>query len=157
MTATDDVTPRVMAPQHTAVVRARLPIGDLPGWLPGVYRAVDDYLHRGGLAPSGPAFARYTPLEGEVAVEAGYPVPVPVAGDGWVHPSTLPGGPVAVATGHGGQESMDERLRVVHRWLSAHGCVPAGAHWEVYFTDPETEPDPARWRVDIVAPYAERS
>lgn len=153
MSAAHDVTPRVMAAQHTAVVRARLPAADLPGWLPGALCAVDDYLHRVGLAPSGPAFARFTFLDGDVAVEAGYPAPAEVAGDGWVHPSTLPGGPVAVTTRHAVRDGVDEPLQAVRGWLAARGCAPAGPHWEVYFTDPETEPDPARWRVDVVVPF----
>ncbi|HZN16685.1 MAG TPA: GyrI-like domain-containing protein [Micromonosporaceae bacterium] len=155
MSATHDVTPRVMGAQHTAVVHARLPAGDLPGWLPGVLRAVDDYLHRVGLAPCGPAFARYTFLDGDIAVEAGYPSPAEVAGDGWVHPSTLPGGRVAVTTRHAVEDGVAEPLEAVRCWLAARGYAPAGPHWEVYFTSPEAVLDPARWRIDVVVPYAE--
>ncbi len=27
--------------------------------------------------------------------------------------------------------------------------------WEVFFSDPATEPDPATWRTEIVQPYRE--
>jgi hypothetical protein len=30
--------------------------------------------------------------------------------------------------------------------------APAGPMWEMYLTDPATEPDPAKWRIDIYYP-----
>ena len=32
----------------------------------------------------------------------------------------------------------------------------AGPHWEVYYDDPNAEPDPSRWRTDVVVPYSVR-
>jgi len=29
---------------------------------------------------------------------------------------------------------------------------PAGLPWEVYLTDPAKEPNPSRWRTDVVLP-----
>jgi effector-binding domain-containing protein len=53
----------------------------------------------------------------------------------------------------GSYESLDRAYAAVHRWLDDEGYAPAGPHWEVYFTDPAAEADPARWRTDIVVPY----
>ena len=38
-------------------------------------------------------------------------------------------------------------------WVSSHGGEPAGAPWEVYFSDPAVEPDPATWHTEVVQPY----
>jgi effector-binding domain-containing protein len=37
-------------------------------------------------------------------------------------------------------------------WVSSHGGEPAGGLWQVYFSDPASEPDPATWRTEIVQP-----
>jgi effector-binding domain-containing protein len=34
----------------------------------------------------------------------------------------------------------------------AQGRRPASTMWEVYLTDPEEEPDPARWRTEVYWP-----
>ena len=38
------------------------------------------------------------------------------------------------------------------RWLAELGLHPTGPLWEVYWSDPEAEPDPATWRTEIFAP-----
>ena len=37
-------------------------------------------------------------------------------------------------------------------WVSSCGGEPAGDLWEVCFSDPASEPDPATWRTEIVQP-----
>jgi effector-binding domain-containing protein len=37
-------------------------------------------------------------------------------------------------------------------WIAEQGRRPAGAPWEVYWSDPREEPDSARWRTEIVWP-----
>ena len=53
-----------------------------------------DRLAARGQAPSGPAFLRYLVIDmaGELVVQAGVPVSVPVEGDGHVEPDELPAG-----------------------------------------------------------------
>jgi effector-binding domain-containing protein len=38
-------------------------------------------------------------------------------------------------------------------WVGEHGGELAGDPWEVYFSDPAREPDPRRWRTEIVMPF----
>jgi len=147
------VTTRVLTDRYTAVVRGEMPADELPAWLAGVFAAVGDYLDRAGVAPAGPPFARYSSLGDVVAVEAGFPVPTEVPGDGLVEPSALPDGPAAVTTHWGGYESLDTAYRACRTWLDDHGYQPAGPHWEVYHTDPASETDPAQWRTDVVVPF----
>jgi effector-binding domain-containing protein len=152
-TLTYTVRDRVLAGRYTAVARGELPGAQLPGWLASAFGAVYDYLRRAGIPPTGPPFARLTFLGETVAVEAGFPVPYEVAGAPGVEPSTLPDGPAAVVTHLGRYEDMDRAYQAARDWLAERGLAPAGPHWEVYYTDPNAEPDPSRWRTDVVVPY----
>ena len=38
--------------------------------------------------------------------------------------------------------------------MKADGAAPAEVMWEFYVTDPETEPDPAKWRTRVIWPTA---
>jgi effector-binding domain-containing protein len=144
---------RALPGQATAVRRARLTAGDLPGWLADTYAQVETYLRSTGTAMVGPPFARYVFHNGAVDVEAGFPVVRPVAGDDGVQPSRLPPVVAAVTTHHGRYEAVEDAYRAIIAWLTDRGWEPTGGHWEVYFGDPAREPDPARWRTDLVVPY----
>jgi effector-binding domain-containing protein len=153
MTMTYDVTDLVLTGQFTAVVRGEIPREKLPAWLERTFHDVIQYLSRHHIEATGPPFARYTFLGDQVAVEAGFPVPCEVPPDGRVQPSRLPAGPAAVTIHHGRYEDLEDAYAAARRWLTTHGRAPIGAHWEVYHTDPSVEPDPARWRTDVVLPY----
>jgi effector-binding domain-containing protein len=142
-----------LAEQPTAVVRASMPAAHLPGWLPVVYHEVTAHLAAVGVPAAGPPFARFSFHDDLVDAEAGFPVPHVVAGAGRITPASLPAGPVALTTHLGRYESLTGAYDAVAAWLKERGLEPAGPHWEVYYTDPQTEPDPTRWRTDIVAPY----
>jgi effector-binding domain-containing protein len=153
MTIVYDIQRQVSTHRDTAVCRGEMPAAELPGWLAGPFRAVSDYLTNTRVAPTGPPFARFTFLGDTVAVEAGFPVPGEVGGEGAVEPSALPDGPAAVTTHAGRYEELDHAYAAIHAWLDAHGYAASGPHWEVYYTDPNAEPDPALWRTDVVQPY----
>ncbi len=153
MVITYEITDRILLDQYTAVVRGEMPAEDLPAWFAETYRSVYEYLGRAHVLPTGPPFARYSFLEGVVAVEAGFPVPWEVAGEGPIEPSTLPDGHAAVTIHMGRYEDLPMAYEAVHHWLREHGRAPAGPHWEVYYTDPNAEPDPTQWRTELVVPY----
>jgi effector-binding domain-containing protein len=152
-TLSHTITQTVLTDRCTAVVRGEMPADELPAWLSTVFGTVHDYLVRDGIHAAGPPFARFTFLGDLVAVEAGFPVPREVPGEGVVEPSTLPDGPAAVTSHYGRYEDVDRAYLACRAWLDDHGYQPAGPHWEVYYTDPRREPDPARWRTDVVVPF----
>lgn len=156
MITTYEIVSRDLAAQITAVVRGEMPVAELGDWLADTYRAVQGHLERIGMNPIGPPFARFTFLGGVVAVEAGFPVAGEIAGNGRVEPSTLPRGLAAVTTHVGRYEGLSAAFDAVHGWLNEHGYMTAGPHWEVYYDDPNAEPDPGRWRTDVVVPYSVR-
>jgi GyrI-like small molecule binding protein len=151
---------RVLPEQATASVRASLLTDQLDGWLCGAYEAILAYLAQLAVTPAGPPFARYRmhdgPLNGLLHVEAGFPVRAPVPGQGHIHASALPGGPVAVTTHHGHYEHLTPAYQNVVNWLAQHHYRTTGVCWEVYDTDPQARPDPAGWRTELVVPYRDR-
>jgi effector-binding domain-containing protein len=145
---------RTLGQQPTAVRRATLSAAEVGSWLADSYSTVAEYLQRGGVTISGPPYARYVFRGNQVDVEAGFPVSRPVSTDGGIEASALPDGTAAITTHYGPYERLEDAYKAVLGWIHDHGFEPAGAHWEVYFTNPIEEADTARWRTDVVAPYA---
>lgn len=142
--------------QPTAVCKATLATAEIGPWLGKVYGAVAGLLAARHAGPAGPPFARYHPLGGSrFEVEAGFPASTPVEGSGDVQPSELPGGPVAVTVHTGPYDRMEPGYRALASWVTGHGGQTAGDAWEIYFSDPSTQPDPETWRTEIVQPYRE--
>lgn len=152
-TLTYQIETRTLAAQHTAVVRGEMHRDELPAWMAATLATVRDYLRKAGVPRVGAPFARFSFLSDAVAVEAGFPVPYEVAGDGLVEPSMLPWGPVAVVTHVGDYTHLAQAYHAGRAWLRDHGRVMSSPHWEVYRTNPLAEPDPGRWRTDLVLPY----
>jgi effector-binding domain-containing protein len=89
-------------------------------------------------------------------IEAGFPVAGPVSGEGDVVASNLPGGTVAVVTHIGPYDRMIPAYRALQEWITAEGGTSEGPPWEIYYSDPQAQPDPETWRTDIVQPYRPR-
>jgi effector-binding domain-containing protein len=47
---------------------------------------------------------------------------------------------------------MHKTYAEMHSWMARQGLTPAGHMWEVYLSDPSTEPDPSTWRTQIFWP-----
>lgn len=142
--------------QPTAVMRATLPVDGIGPWLAQAFGGVIAALGAQGTEPAGPPFARFHRLdEGRFEVEAGFPATAPIDDAGAVIASSLPAGPAACTTHIGPYEDMEPAYAAIAEWMAARDLEPAGDPWEVYFSDPAAEPDPATWRTDVVAPYRE--
>ncbi len=141
-------------PQPTAVGRATLTVQELPSWLGRTFGAVARALGARGAGPAGPPFARYHRLgDDRFSVEAGFPAAAAIEAAGDVLPSELPGGRVAVTVHTGPYDQMEPAYQALSSWVTGQGGDLAGDAWEVYFSDPATQPDPATWRTEIVQPY----
>jgi effector-binding domain-containing protein len=128
--------------------------GELFGWLGG--RAIE---------MAGPPFIRYhvIDMQGELEIEFGVPADVPVdaAGDdgGRIRPGILPAGQYAVLRHVGPYDGLiagnaalldwaRERAVALDSWDTGRGTAWR-SRVEHYLTNPATEPDPAKWQVDI--------
>ncbi len=114
------------------------------------------YLEKQGVKPTGPPFTRYHSTSDiqNLELEAGFTVSAPLAGEGRVVPGLLPGGDV-IATDHFGRyEDLPNAGAALDAWLGAHRRTAAGPNWEYYWTDPGAEPDPAKWRTEVLKPLS---
>jgi effector-binding domain-containing protein len=143
------------AAQHTAVVRAMIPTGQIPAFLGHAYGAVIQALSAQGMTPVGEPFAYYlhapTP---NVEMEAGFPVATQCMPSGDVVPSELPGGTIASVTHVGPYEAMVETYNQLNAWATEQGLVLGESMWETYLIDPQQEPDSNRWRTQVLWPVA---
>jgi effector-binding domain-containing protein len=136
-------------------VHKETPVAGIGQALGEAYAAIWQHAQRKGVQPSGPPYARYLSVEPDHAVyEAGVPVSTATSGDGEVESGELPGGDVAVTTHVGPFDQMRPAYDAIGAWMREHGRADGGPPWEVYMTDPAEEPDPAKWRTDIVWPLA---
>lgn len=138
----------------TAVVRSILPLSEISGFLSQAFGAVAEAISTQQISPTGPPFAKYHPLEdGKFSVEAGFATSRTVRTTGQVMASILPGGPAAVMTYIGPYDEMEGAYRELDDWISNQGGSSTGDSWEVYFSDPSQEPDPQKWRTEIIMPF----
>ena len=106
-----------------------------------------------GVEPASQPFARYHSFGEVIDLEAGVIVAAPVQPAGEVKPGELPRGPAAIAVHTGSYETLGATHEAMRRWLEANpGQKPNGGPWELYVTDPATEPDPSRWMTEVIYP-----
>lgn len=145
---------RESAPHYAATRTATLAVTELPGWLGQTYRQVAMSLGTHRQYPADGPFARYHRLpDGRFQVTAGFPVAERPVGDGDVIAEWVPGSRVAVLQYAGDYGSMEPAYRALSEWLSTHDAVAVGDPYEVYRSDPQSDPNPATRRTDIVQPF----
>ena len=49
-------------------------------------------------------------------------------------------------------DRMHKTYAEMQVWMAKQGLSPADHMWEVYLSDPSTEPDPSTWRTQIFWP-----
>ena len=142
--------------QNTASVRETIRRDDLTDALGRMYQLVGAALARQRVAATGPRFARYHSFADTIDLEAGMVVSAPIVPDGPVQPGSLPGGPAARTVHVGSYETLEASYAALAAWQERAGRTQNGGPWEVYLTDPSTEPDPTRWRTEILWPLTMR-
>jgi effector-binding domain-containing protein len=142
--------------QSTASVRETVRRDDLTDALGRMYQEVSAALARQGVPAGGPRFARYHSFGETMDLEAGMHVSVPIRPEGKVVPGSLPAGPAARTVHVGSYETLEDTYAAIAAWQERGGRSPSGGPWEVYLTDPSSEPDPARWRTEVLWPLAMR-
>jgi predicted transcriptional regulator YdeE len=153
-----NIEQRVLVEQPALVMRTETTVGGIPAFLAAAFGATAAHAETSGLHIVGPPFARYALLsgpDGGFAIEAGFPVSASVDGTESVEAATLPGGAAAVAWHVGPYDTMQPTYAAVHAWIEEHGGVPNGPPWEVYHSDPTTQPDPSEWRTEVIQPFIE--
>ncbi len=144
---------RTVSPQPTMSIRGHTSPTQIAATIGEYLTEVWGYVTGNGGQPVGPPFTRYHVIDGDrIELEGGIPVAGPLPAQGRVHPGSLPGGEAAVTTHVGHYEELPVTGQALADWVAARGREAAGPNWEVYVTDPGSEPDPRKWRTDIYKP-----
>jgi effector-binding domain-containing protein len=138
--------------KDTATVRETIAPDAITETLGRIYQAVHASLAKQGIKPNGAPFARYHEFGAQIDIEAGMPVERAILTDGNVKPSQLPGGLAAVTIHVGPYESLSGSYDAITAWMTNTGRVSNGGPWELYLTDPSSEPNPAKWLTQIIWP-----
>ncbi|MFK4805877.1 GyrI-like domain-containing protein [Microbacterium sp. ZW CA_36] len=139
--------------QATAAVREKVPMAELTEFFSRAFQDTMTALEDQGLHPTGAPFGKYYGRPNAmVDVEAGFPVGTAITPAGSVLPGSLPGGRVVEAMHIGPYDTMESTYSAVERYFADAKLTPGAAMWESYLTDPEAEPDPAKWHTQICWP-----
>lgn len=150
-----EVEVREVAPQPMVGIRRTCTMQKIQATLAEVLGGSFAFAKRSGLEPVGPPFTIYhCSAEGEIDLEGGCPVARAPEGepDGDVRAGELPGGEVATTWHVGPYDGLAQAYGALQAWMSANGREPRGAPWEVYWSDPQQEPDPAKWKTEVIWP-----
>lgn len=139
--------------QPVASVRVKIPEKEVAQNLAVILPEVMGYLSSVGADMAGPPFSRYHERSGGmIDFEAGIPLKKKVEGKGRVQAGELPGGEVAVTWHIGPYQELPKSCEHLAAWMKAEKLGARGGYWEVYWTDPGMEPDPQKWRTQVLWP-----
>lgn len=137
--------------QTTAVVRLHIPCKECPQhWGPAVQELFAE-LGRQGIAPVGPLFDHHFRMgETHFDFEIGVPTAKPVIPKGRVIPSERPAFRAAKTVLVGDYEQLPEAWPEFMQWFTGQGLQPATDFWQHFVKGPESDPDPATWRTELI-------
>jgi effector-binding domain-containing protein len=150
MTPQPDI--REIDAQHAAGERAVTDAAGMGATIDRAFPAIFRQLGKLGVAPSGPPFIRYLKTGERLEIELGVPVPTGVGRLEGIEDTSLPAGRVAVWRHIGPYQDLRDACEQLLTWVEERGEQVSGPHWEVYVTDPMSEPDPAKRITDVYVP-----
>jgi len=149
------------AAQHYAGIPATVAMSRISAAVDEAFPELFGWLAGQGIAPAGPPLIRYLIVDmlGELQIELGVPVATPVTASGRVRPGSLPEGKYLVLRHTGHYDGLVASNAALQQWAREHQVeldtwdTAEGSAWrsraEHYLTNPATEPDPAKWEVDV--------
>ena len=149
----DDVSVSMRDELPAAVIRSTSPMSELGQRLGEILPAVYAAIAGQGRTATLPPFVRYLDMNMEDSTldfEAGFAVDAPITEAMPVQPAVVPGGEVASLWHVGPYQELGASHERLDAWIAAQGRQQGDGRWEVYWTDPGEEPDPAKWRTEVL-------
>jgi effector-binding domain-containing protein len=152
--------------QHYVGIRTQVTMQELGTVIPQLLGEVFAWLGKQGIAPAGAPFIRYLVIDMEALldIEMGVPVASTLSGDGRVSAGVLPAGRYASLVYTGIDNGIKANWALL-KWGAEKGLVwdswvaekgdGFGARIESYLSDPEKEPDPAKWETEVAIRLAD--
>ena len=147
-------------------IRTQVPMKEFGTVIPQLLDEVFAWLGKRGIEPAGAPFMRYhvINMEAKMDVELGVPVATAISGDGRVSGSFLPAGRYAALVYSGIENGIKGNAALLD-WGAKKGLVwdtweaengdGFGARVEFFLTDPEDEPDQAKWETEVAIRLAD--
>ncbi|WP_303923167.1 GyrI-like domain-containing protein [Draconibacterium sediminis] len=136
-----------------ACIRATVPFIEVSRDMSEMYSEISKFLAQKEIEMAGMPFALYHLMDEEnIDLECGIPIDADVEGNKLVKVAVFPATTCACLDFYGDYSNLQEGHEAVQKWLEAHGFNLASAPLEIYLTDPQQEPDPAKWITRICYP-----
>lgn len=155
------------AEQPYVAIRTQITMQQLDTAIPQGIGEVAAWLGRQGVTPSGAPFARYLVIDMEALldIEVGFPVASAMSGDGRVSASVLPAGRYASLVYTGIDNGIQANWALL-KWGAENGLAwdtwktekgdAFGARFETFLTNPDDEPDRAKWETEVAIKLADQ-
>jgi effector-binding domain-containing protein len=152
--------------RHYVGIRTQVPMQELPKVIPQSLGQLFAWLRKQGVAPSGAPFIRYhvINMKSKLDVELGVPIASTPPGDGVISSGVLPAGRYAALTYAGVENGMKANAALLD-WGAAQGLAwdnwqvengdAFGCRIESFLTDPDVEPDMAKWETEVAIRVAD--
>lgn len=140
--------------------RVVMAMDDFETRLPPLFDKIAAWLRARGIKPSGPVFLRYHVIDmpKRMDVEAAIPIDTLPDTQGVLTSGTLPAGKYGVFRFTNTDGGISANARLID-WIAEQGEEMElqeteegdafAGRIETYFTDPEQEPDPSKWEMDV--------
>lgn len=139
--------------QETAVIRLKIPKAAMQEAFGPAVGELMAAASEQGVEVVGPVFAHHFRMDPAVFdFEVGVPVARPLAPMGRVEASSLPAMKVARTTYRGPYEGLPQAWGRFHEWLERERLRWRSDVVERYLVQPDSDPDPAHWRTELVRP-----
>ena len=155
------------AEQRSVGIRTQSSIDELPTVIPATLGELYAWMDQRGIAWAGAPFLRFHVIDmaAQMQIELGVPVASEVAGDGRVTPGVLPAGRYASLIYTGAMNAFEGNKTLIEwakeqglewdRWDDPQGDAFA-SRYESYLTNPEEEPDMAKWETEVAIKLADK-
>jgi effector-binding domain-containing protein len=146
--------------QHYVAIRSQVTMQELDTAIPQALGEVFAWLGKQGVAPTGAPLIRYLVIDMEalLEIEVGVPVASALSGEGRICPGALPAGRYASLVYTGIDNGIQGNWALL-KWGAEQGLVwdswktekgdAFGARFESFFTNPDEEPDRAKWETEV--------
>lgn len=136
-------------PQHAVAIHATVPADRVGETMGQLFGEVYGYLSTQPTRPGMPFSLYHEPPGETITFDAGALVAAAVPGTDRIKSITLPGGRVVKAMHTGPYDTLAASYAELQAWVTDAGEQLGEVAWEVYLTDPDAEPDPAKWQTEI--------
>lgn len=153
--------------QPYAAIRTRVTMKTIDQIAPGQIAPLLRRLGERGIPPAGPVFFRYLTIDmdAELELDIGAATNQPIEPDDLLVAGTIPAGRYATVTYFGPYDDLfdvntvmigfaKERGLRLDMHVSERGDV-FGGRFEIFHTDPEQEPDQAKWETELAIRLAD--